>query len=275
MSDNGAALVRNVDGLDPVVVEEIDARLRSIADGGVAVPWAVESGSRAWGFPSPDSDYDCRFFYVRRARDYLSPWRPRDVIETPLDKVLDVNGWDLVKAVDLAVRGNATVGEWLRSPLVYAGHPAFAADLTELVAAVANPDATRRHYLHVARTQWGAAPIAAGTVVRLKRLLYAVRPALALAWLEERDGVPPMQLQALIDEVGPPSEVRAEISALVAAKAETREAGDGPVPPAIAAYLAAVLARTPDHDVAPAPREDVRREASERFVAMVERWAPA
>ena len=70
------------DSLDPAVVAEIDARL---ASAGVAIPWAIESGSRAWGFPSPDSDYDCRFIFVRPASDYLSPWPERDVIETPTD----------------------------------------------------------------------------------------------------------------------------------------------------------------------------------------------
>ena len=91
------------DGFDAATVERIQARLDEVErDHGVRVLWAVESGSRAWGFPSPDSDYDCRFFYVRRHDDYLSPWRPRDVIETPLDDVLDVNGWDLIKAIRLA-----------------------------------------------------------------------------------------------------------------------------------------------------------------------------
>lgn len=91
------------DGFDAASVERIQTRLDEVErDHGVRVLWAVESGSRAWGFPSPDSDYDCRFFYVRRHDDYLSPWRPRDVIETPLDDVLDVNGWDLIKAIRLA-----------------------------------------------------------------------------------------------------------------------------------------------------------------------------
>ena len=85
------------DDFDAATVERIQARLDEVErDHRVRVLWAVESGSRAWGFPSPDSDYDCRFFYVRRHDDYLSPWRPRDVIETPLDGVLDVNGWDVI-----------------------------------------------------------------------------------------------------------------------------------------------------------------------------------
>ena len=72
------------DDFDAATVGRIQARLDEVElEHGVRVVWAVESGSRAWGFPSPDSDYDCRFFYIRSYDDYVSPWRPRDVIETP------------------------------------------------------------------------------------------------------------------------------------------------------------------------------------------------
>ena len=137
--------------LDPTVVAEIDARL---AGAGVAIPWAIESGSRAWGFPSPDSDYDCRFIFVRPAADYLSPWPKRDVIETPLDAVFDVNGWDLIKAVRLLLKGNAVVVEWLRSPIVYTGDDDFRIGLLELAALVSNRALIGRHYLHVGRQKW-------------------------------------------------------------------------------------------------------------------------
>lgn len=119
--------------LDPSVVAQIDERLAGLRrDHGVAIPWAIESGSRAWGFPSPDSDYDCRFIFVRSLDDYLDPWPPRDVLETPLDAVLDVSGWDLVKAVRLAENGNATVTEWLRSPIIYRGDAAFREEMLAL-----------------------------------------------------------------------------------------------------------------------------------------------
>lgn len=91
------------------------------------IPWAIESGSRAWGFPSPDSDYDCRFIFVRPRDHYLALWPARDVIETPLDTTFDVNGWDLAKAVRLIAKGNATAIEWLRSSIVYAGERAGSA----------------------------------------------------------------------------------------------------------------------------------------------------
>ncbi|WP_347976197.1 nucleotidyltransferase domain-containing protein [Microbacterium sp. ProA8] len=95
--------------LDTTVVGEIDRRLSSVSEEHeVRIPRAIESGSRAWGFSSPDSDYDCRFLFIRPREQYLSLWPARDVIETPLDNTYDVNGWDLAKTVELAVKGNAT-----------------------------------------------------------------------------------------------------------------------------------------------------------------------
>lgn len=263
---------------DPHVVAAIDARLADVArTHGVRVPWAVESGSRAWGFPSPDSDYDCRFVYVRPVADYLDPWPPRDVVETPLDAVLDVNGWDLVKVVRLAVAGNATPGEWLRSPLVYAGDPRFRDELLALVDAVGDRRALRRHYLHVGRDQWRRSGAPDGAEVALKRVFYGLRPAAALHWLATHEGAtPPMNLTQLLDEAPPPSAVRAQVDDLVAAKAVTRELGQGVVPQALRGWVEAQLAAAHDADV-PDPAEDVarrRREAAERFRGLVGRWAP-
>src|SRR5215472_12899988 len=113
-------------GFDPSVVATIDARLCEIAERErVALLLAVESGSRAWGFPSPDSDYDCRFIFVRPPEGYLRLFALRDVIEFPNDGLVDVNGWDLAKALRLLLRGNAVVIEWLTSPFTYAGHAVF------------------------------------------------------------------------------------------------------------------------------------------------------
>ena len=81
--------------------------------------YAVESGSRAWGFPSPDSDYDVRFIYIRPAEYYLRLEKTRDVIEFPINDMLDINGWDLKKALQLLYASNPTIFEWCASPVVY------------------------------------------------------------------------------------------------------------------------------------------------------------
>ena len=86
---------------------------------------AVESGSRAWGFPSPDSDYDVRFFYIRPREYYLSLEKRRDVVELPFDDVLDISGWDFDKTLRLLRSSNPTLFEWVSSPIIYRKHPAF------------------------------------------------------------------------------------------------------------------------------------------------------
>ncbi|WP_058625456.1 nucleotidyltransferase domain-containing protein [Microbacterium testaceum] len=163
--------------LDPTVVAEIDRRLATVeAEHRVRIPWAIESGSRAWGFPSPDSDYDCRFLFVRPVESYLSLWPERDVIETPLDKIFDVNSWDLAKTIALIVKGNATAIEWLNSPIVYSGDEEFRTNLRAFAEETVERAAIGRHYLHVARRQRAGA-------ITLKRFFYALRPAAALRWM--------------------------------------------------------------------------------------------
>jgi predicted nucleotidyltransferase len=241
--------VRFIPGdLDDGVVAEIDERLAGVKPAhAVSVGWAVESGSRAWGFPSPDSDYDCRFIYVRDSADYLTPWLTRDVIETPLDEVFDVNGWDVRKAIQLMVQGNATVLEWLRSPIIYCGDAPFRDLLLNLAVRVAEPALLARHYAHVGRRNWersGAA--ASGGPVKLKSLFYALRPAATLHWMRARptEAVPPMRLQELLEQVPPSGAVLDAVSELVARKACTREMGTGPVPIVIREFVHSQLYAT-------------------------------
>ena len=263
------------DSLDPAVVRRVDARLDAVVrDEQVAIPLAVESGSRAWGFPSPDSDYDCRFVYVRPVADYLDPWPRRDVVETPLDAVLDVNGWDLLKAVRLLVRGNATLLEWVRSPIVYRADDAFRAELLALAEHVVDRSALRRHYLHVARGQrerWWSDP-----EVPLKKVFYAVRPAATLRWLRVRpEAVPPMDLATLLAEGEASASVVRAASDLVALKAVSREMGAGAVPGPLARLVADELALASDAVLHDGDRAGARTVAAEAFRTLVARYGPA
>ena len=107
--------------------EIIPAKLREIeAREHVRILHCVESGSRAWGFASPDSDYDVRFVYVRQPEHYLRLDKTRDVIEWQLDDTLDINGWDLQKTLRLLHRSNPTVFEWNSSPILYKTTPEWA-----------------------------------------------------------------------------------------------------------------------------------------------------
>ncbi|HEX8420471.1 MAG TPA: nucleotidyltransferase domain-containing protein [Sphingomonas sp.] len=216
---------------DMDTVSAIDGRLDAIVAGGVAITLAVESGSRAWGFASPDSDYDCRFLFVRPSHGYLTLWPKRDVIETPLDGLLDVSGWDVGKALKLVVGGNAVAIEWLRSPVVYRAEAGFVQRLTDFADTFAPLATVRHHYRHLAVRQ-----LALPREKRaMKKIFYALRPAAALRWMRIHPGLlPPMHLPALIDGIDLAPAVRAEIDRLLEAKAQTRELGEALMPQILA-----------------------------------------
>ena len=226
-------------GFDPQIVAAIDARLRLVAERESAVVLlAVESGSRAWGFPSPDSDYDCRFIYARGPNDYLRLYAPRDVIEFPIEGMLDANGWDLAKALRLLLKGNAVVIEWLTSPFVYAGDQRFRQECLELARHAVRASAIARHYLHLGERQ-RRTYFADLRAIEIKKLFYALRPALALRWLRMHAGeaVAPMHFPTLVAQSDLPPMVLEVVDDLLVRKAASRELGKGALPNAIATLI--------------------------------------
>lgn len=257
---------------------EIDRRLSDIVgEQKVAIALAIESGSRAWGFPSPDSDYDCRFLFVRPADQYLSPWPRRDVIETPLVDDMDLNGWELGKALRLLLKGNAVVIEWLMSPIVYDGDARFRDELTAFAHRWSSRTGVMRHYLHLGERQ-RRTYFADGKDVPLKKLFYALRPAAALRWLRLHDGeaVAPMHFPSLMEESDPPPTVLATVRELIRLKAGTRELGSGPLPAEIEAFVdeefAAARGVIPEQ--APPLTPVAKAAAEELFRATIARLAP-
>ena len=229
---------------DRTKLRQIDHELATIKhDDQVSIILAIESGSRAWGFPSPDSDYDCRFIFVRRLDDYLSPWPKRDVIERPLVDDLDVGGWELGKALKLMLKGNAVVLEWLRSPIVYEGRRELAVHLLDLARLHSGRTAVARHYLHLGERQ-RRTYFADEKHVQLKKLFYALRPAAALRWLRQRpsETVPPMHFPTLMEECDPPAQVRRLSESLIEQKRHTRELGAAPLPKPIKDFVDAEFA---------------------------------
>ena len=217
---------------------EIDQQLDRIeTDNDVRILFAVESGSRAWGFPSPDSDYDVRFVYVRGLDWYLSIDARRDVIELPISGDLDINGWDLRKALNLLIKPNPVLLEWLRSPVVYRTDRVAMDGLTALGERTAHLRPSTHHYLHLCRSQYRRF-IDGKDDVAVKKYFYALRPALALMWLRAHPDRPvPMDLPELrvgLDLSGPVSEFLDE---LLRRKAVTRELGAGPRVPALDALI--------------------------------------
>ncbi|UCI20358.1 nucleotidyltransferase domain-containing protein [Mesorhizobium sp. B2-1-8] len=221
-------------------VAAIRARLDLVRAQGVRILFAIESGSRAWGFPSPDSDYDCRFVYIRPISDHLVLQQPRDVIEFPIEGEIDAGGWDLRKALLLALGGNAVIVEWTKSAIVYEEVAGFRARLLDLLAEIVDPGKVSHHYLGLARSHVAKIGSFSGEV-KLKKLFYLIRPLVALDWMEQRRfaSLPPMNLGECLDETDVPAPASEEIRRLIERKSQTREMGSGPIPIAIARYLEA------------------------------------
>lgn len=208
---------------------------------GVTILFAVESGSRAWGFASPDSDYDVRFVYVRPLDWYLSLRRRRDVIELPIVDDFDVNGWDVRKALGLLVKGHPVLLEWLCSPIVYRERTDTTA-LRELATRSHHRAAAIHHYQSLIRTN-GSRYLDGKPQVPLKKYFYSIRPAAALRWLRlHPTGRVPMDLPSLLAEIDLDADARAAIDDLLAAKTTCPELGDGPPVAAIDRFVAAELA---------------------------------
>jgi len=161
----------------------------------VKILYACESGSRAWGFASPDSDYDVRFIYVHQKDYYLNIDGQRDVIELPINDLLDINGWELRKALRLFRKSNGPLYEWLQSPIVYKKDDNFHDELMALMPTYFSKRSTMHHYLSMAKTVFE--PDLAGEDVRLKKYFYALRPILACRWIADKKEVPPMEFNKL------------------------------------------------------------------------------
>ena len=156
---------------------------------------AVESGSRAWGFASPDSDYDVRFIYVRPEKAYLRLDRARDVIEVPINDELDINGWDIDKTLRLLHKSNPTVFEWFSSPIIYQTS-AFADQFRPIMQKYFSSKAGLWHYLHMAEGNYR--DYLRGEMVRAKKYFYVLRPILACKWILEKGTPPPMLFTDLV-----------------------------------------------------------------------------
>ncbi len=248
----------------PEAVSAIRDRLDA-ARQGASILFAIESGSRAWGFPSPDSDYDCRFVYVRPPAAHLVLEQPRDVIEFPIEGEIDAGGWDLRKALLLALAGNAVVVEWVGSPIVYEEQPGIRAALGALLDQIVDPARVSHHYLGLARSH--IARIGSfSSEVKLKKLFYLIRPIVALDWMAQRDfaELPPMNLVECLAGAAIPDDARREIEDLIALKAITREMGSGSIPPGIAGFLEQ---RYGHHEMNPAVTDRDKEQAARNRMA--------
>ena len=213
-----------------MIAEDVRAEiLRRISaaerEHGVRVILAVESGSRAWGFESPNSDYDARFIYVHEPDWYLSidPEARRDVVEYPIVDEIDLNGWDVRKALRLFARSNPTFVEWIQSPIVYIERGGFAAAARRLLPDVYSCARGIHHYRSMARTTFRnhlkADPVS------LKKYFYVLRPLLSVRWLERYSAPAPIEFRKLLPLIDGEPALAADIDRLLETKRAASQAG--------------------------------------------------
>lgn len=184
----------------------------------IKIVLAVESGSRAWGFDSPDSDYDVRFIYVRKVEDYLSLENKRDVIEWQLDETFDINGWDLKKSLILLHNSNPTIFEWLSSPLVYR-ESEYSNELRMISGRFFSEKKILYHYLHMAENN---NIYLRDSKVNLKKYFYVLRPLLASNWIIANNSNPPTLFEDLL-KIEKDEKILNEINRLLKIKVNSTE----------------------------------------------------
>jgi len=165
-------------------------------DHGIKILYSCESGSRAWGFPSPDSDYDVRFIYIRKLEDYLSIGTKKDHLSFPINDELDIYGWDISKVLQLITKSNTTPFEWLQSPVIYKEDKTFRQELWELCQSYFCPRSNIHHYLGIAR---GAMETMDGKDIKIKKFFYILRPLLSAQWCVKKNTIAPMSIHPLMD----------------------------------------------------------------------------
>lgn len=222
------------------IEKEINEKLDEIEKTeGVHILHAVESGSRAWGFASPDSDYDVRFVYVRPEEEYFRLDEPRDVIEGQLDAIFDINGWDLKKALRQFAKGNATLFEWSGSPIIYRTTKEWE-KIREVSTQYFSEKAAFYHYYGTASSTLQRYLL--GDTVRYKKYFYALRPLFAARYIEQYHEVPPVLFENLLKQ-DMPQELRNAIDDLLEIKRKTTEGEENPHMPVIKTFIETETAR--------------------------------
>ncbi|WP_053368345.1 nucleotidyltransferase domain-containing protein [Bacillus sp. FJAT-27245] len=218
-------------------------------DYNVKILFACESGSRAWGFPSKDSDYDVRFIYIHTQDWYLSIDQGRDVIEIPkhdpisipIDELLDVSGWELTKAFRLFRKSNPPLLEWLRSGIVYGQSGTVIDKLRELSSNTYSPVSGIHHYLNMAKGNYR--DYLKGPSVKIKKYFYVLRPILAANWIEKYNTIPPMEFMELVEDILPNGSLKDEVMILLKRKIAGDELDQEPRIEAINQFIEGEISR--------------------------------
>ncbi|MBO9199371.1 MULTISPECIES: nucleotidyltransferase domain-containing protein [Niastella] len=208
-------------------------------ENGIRILYACESGSRGWEFPSPDSDYDVRFIYVRPYKYYLSVMDRDYDLNFDITGDLDMYGWDVRKVLQLMRKSNTTPFEWLQSPIIYRQEPGFRTDLWTLSQAFFGQVSNIHHYLGIARGAMDT--IDNGNEIKIKKLFYVLRPLLAAKWCLEKQTIAPMTIGPLMTLL--PDAIKKQVSELISLKANAPEGFVIPISNELKSYIDTEYAR--------------------------------
>ena len=235
------------------------ARLGEIeVSNNIKIFYACESGSRAWGFPSQDSDYDVRFLFIRPVEWYLSIDEKRDVLEIPINDQLDISGWDIKKALRLIRKTNPPLLEWLGSPIVYLEKYKVTSKLRELVKEYYSPTTCLYHYLHMARSNY--CEYLQGDIVWVKKYFYVLRPILAMSWIAKGFGIVPTDFNVLVEGLRLDTKIKKAIQELRNRKLLGEELDRGPKIPEISNFINGELERWEHSEI---PLNSINRQSDE------------
>jgi predicted nucleotidyltransferase len=230
----------------------------------IKVLYACETGSRAWGFASPDSDYDVRMIYMHEPDWYLTLSDKKDTIELMLDNgELDITGWDFKKCLKLLWKSNGALLERIQSPIVYCD----TSDLTERFRDYADrcyiPIATMHHYSGMAKNSF--AEIEGKEEIKLKKLFYALRATLACKWILDKDSIPPIVFKTMVDELDFDQKLKTRIDELVQLKSGKNESYIHPAERELNIFIQEQLAKADEKTPALAGRKDKTVKLDEFF----------
>lgn len=196
--------------------EKIRERLNEIEkEHNVRILYAAESGSRAWGLESPDSDYDVRFIYVHNWDWYLDSGirGKRDTIEVCAGD-LDIAGWELRKTLKIFQKGNPNLAEWLESPIVYLENGFLASRLRNMIRDCISQGGMWHHYRGIMSNSQKSLDQSFSA----KKWLYVIRPLLAMLWISRGLGFPPVRFSELVNPLIKDSKILDKIMKLVEIK---------------------------------------------------------
>lgn len=220
------------------IEELVDFKLKEIEEKeNVKILHAIESGSRAWGFASPDSDYDVRFIYVRPVEYYIRLEDTKDFIDWELDETLDINGWDLQKVLRHFHKSNATLFEWSNSPVIYKTTSEWQ-KIKQVSEKYFSCKSSMYHYYGTANKNYNEYLL--DDMVKYKKYFYVLRPILACKWIEYKKCAPPVLFSELAESVLE-NEMREVVDNLLSVKMKMSESEKGKRIDELNKYIAAQL----------------------------------